>query len=223
METIEYRGFTICIKQDDDAVSPREWDNLGTMLCEHRRYNLGDKDAELEDYEDARDDEEIAAELPLFLLDHSGLTLRTFRGCEYYGWDTSRVGVIYVTKKALREWFNVKRISKKTRGRATEVLQAEVEIYDACLTGSVYGYIVEDKDGDGVDSCWGFYGWNHEKSGLLQEARMAIDWMVEEAERKHREANQLAIQAHTHEVKAWIHNHVPLIYRKPLVLPYPGA
>jgi hypothetical protein len=28
---------------DEDAESTRKWDNLGTMVCWHRRYNLGDK------------------------------------------------------------------------------------------------------------------------------------------------------------------------------------
>lgn len=29
---------------DSDGESPRDWDNVATMVCEHRRYNLGDKD-----------------------------------------------------------------------------------------------------------------------------------------------------------------------------------
>lgn len=38
-----YKGFTIKIFPDHYPESPREWDNLGTMICWHRRYNLGDK------------------------------------------------------------------------------------------------------------------------------------------------------------------------------------
>ncbi|MHC4619185.1 MAG: hypothetical protein ACYTEQ_15685 [Planctomycetota bacterium] len=30
------------IEQDPDAESPREWDNLGIMVCFHGRYTLGD-------------------------------------------------------------------------------------------------------------------------------------------------------------------------------------
>ena len=36
----EYR---IRIMPDYDPSSPREWDNLGIMICSHRRYNLGDE------------------------------------------------------------------------------------------------------------------------------------------------------------------------------------
>jgi len=31
------------IEQDEDAEDPREFDNLGIMVCFHKRYNLGDK------------------------------------------------------------------------------------------------------------------------------------------------------------------------------------
>ena len=39
----EYRGYTIRLVPDPDPENPREgWDNVGTMRCWHRRYNLGD-------------------------------------------------------------------------------------------------------------------------------------------------------------------------------------
>ena len=40
----EYRGYTIRLVPDPDPENPREeWDNVGTMRCWHRRYNLGDR------------------------------------------------------------------------------------------------------------------------------------------------------------------------------------
>ena len=33
----------IKLVHDHDAESPREWDNLGSMVCAHRRYRLGDE------------------------------------------------------------------------------------------------------------------------------------------------------------------------------------
>ena len=44
-------GYTLKIVHDDDGGNPRDWDNLGTMLCWHRQYNLGDKN----NYSDHRD------------------------------------------------------------------------------------------------------------------------------------------------------------------------
>lgn len=38
--------YRLSVFYDDDAPNPRkEWDNVGTMVCWHRRYDLGDKDA----------------------------------------------------------------------------------------------------------------------------------------------------------------------------------
>lgn len=44
IETFEFdRGLKGAIYFDDDPPNPRtEWDNLGTMVCWHRQYNLGD-------------------------------------------------------------------------------------------------------------------------------------------------------------------------------------
>jgi hypothetical protein len=51
--TIEkYKKWTIEIHYDNDnPESPRDWDNLGTMACWHRRMNLGDKPEEIERFE----------------------------------------------------------------------------------------------------------------------------------------------------------------------------
>lgn len=42
-QTEKYRGYEINIYYDEfQQDSPREWDNVATFVCEHRRYNLGD-------------------------------------------------------------------------------------------------------------------------------------------------------------------------------------
>ncbi len=50
-ETAAYKQneeYAVKIVHDADTQSPREWDNLGTMVCFHNRYNLGDE----HDYQD---------------------------------------------------------------------------------------------------------------------------------------------------------------------------
>jgi hypothetical protein len=47
----------------------------------------------------------------------------------------------------------------------------------------VYGVSsIEGPNGEKIEdaSCWGFYGGDHEKSGLLEHARSAIDYRIEE-------------------------------------------
>lgn len=51
-----------------------------------------------------------------------------------------------------------------------------IKLYGYWAWGDVYGYVI---DGDG-DSCWGFYGDDHEESGLLEQAQNAIDWLLQQ-------------------------------------------
>jgi len=42
-QTIEYKGYTIKIKADNDPQNPRtDWDPATHMVCWHNRYDLGD-------------------------------------------------------------------------------------------------------------------------------------------------------------------------------------
>ena len=36
MTNIKYKGYSINIEQDNTAESPREWDNLGTIISKHK-------------------------------------------------------------------------------------------------------------------------------------------------------------------------------------------
>lgn len=43
VQTEKYKGYDINIYYDEDSQSPREWDNVVTFVCCHRRYTLGDR------------------------------------------------------------------------------------------------------------------------------------------------------------------------------------
>jgi hypothetical protein len=78
--------------------------------------------------------------LPLFLYDHSGITMSTGRfSCP---WDSGQVGFIYVSREKVREEYGWKVITKKREEKIVEILRDEVKTYDQYLTGDVYGYIV---------------------------------------------------------------------------------
>ena len=40
--TTKVGDYTIKVVSDDDSESPREWCNIGKMVCWHRKYSLGD-------------------------------------------------------------------------------------------------------------------------------------------------------------------------------------
>ena len=218
--------YTLVLREDGDIQNPREdMDTFGTMVCFHRRYNLGDahdysspedflrdlardtisakdicdfaiaekakgvelkydldsgKWAVLSFYNDdwhivesfegeLAGQEEIIADalleemevpgllrlaelenivLPLYLYDHSGLSMSTmtFEGrARHAEWDSGQVG-----------WFHCKKeISGETE--AMEAMEAEVAYYDSYLRGEAYGFQLY-QDGAEVDSCWGFIG-----------------------------------------------------------------
>jgi len=181
-ETEDYRGHKIKIYQDPEPKSPREWDNLGTMVCFHKRYDLGDKHGIKSDEFGGWDDierhliEELGAVvvLPLYLYDHSGITMRT--GSFHDRWDSGQVGFVYVDRDSVLKEYGKKRLSKSIIKRATNVLESEVKTYDQYLTGQVYGFMVEDADGEQVDSCWGYFD---EPSDMIKECKSIVDHNIE--------------------------------------------
>lgn len=187
-----YKGHVIKIYHDPDPESPREWSNLGTLICWHRRYRLGDSHrfdspkAFLRDRAGVSDQSDLSMDqlreradrkavlLPVFLYDHSGLAMNTIGF--HCPWDSGQVGYVYVTLDSVREEFGVKRVTKAMREKAAEILCGEIVSYDAYLGGRVYGYVIE-QDGEEVDACWGFVG--HYKLECLLQARRAVQASME--------------------------------------------
>lgn len=155
---------TLNITQDTDAESPREWSNLGTMYCEHRRYSLGDDNAEDIRTEENRLPHQGYTILPLYLYDHGGITMR----CAPFAcpWDSGQVGYIYIADEDARKAFSWKRITQKRREHLHKILRSEVDTYDCYLRGDVYGYELLDEDGECVDSCSGFFGDDPATNGM---------------------------------------------------------
>jgi hypothetical protein len=219
IDTFEVKNLTVHIELDTDPMSPLEWDNIGKMVCWHRRYNLGHEQplanpdeyvldqldesirARLERWHEKESDRifntykpygssehltaernfesdyrakiwaefaKIAVTLPLYLYDHSGITMR----CSPFScpWDSGQVGFIFITNEKIRSEYSCKRITSKIRQRVQQALIAEVSTYDDYLTGSVYGFIVKNEDGDELDSCWGFYGLDYCKQEAHESA-----------------------------------------------------
>lgn len=204
IETIEYKGYTIHIQADDNPYSPREWDNLGTMVCWHRNYILGDVQPRQEpiDYvieqinqQQQRDNlyENIPAAkimamfekhnlvIPIMAYEHGGITIRAYD----YGnfpdqqWDCGQLGFIFVSKDKIKEEYG--NSGKRNMEKARQLLLSEIKTYDDYLTGQVYGYIIEDEEGEHIDSCWGYYG---EIDDIVKEAKSIIDYEIDEAKKK---------------------------------------
>jgi len=182
----EYRGYRICREPDEEPIDPRTYSQLGIMYCGHRKYNLGDVEInslrefltgiipfDIDDWteEEALDwVEDNVLYLPLYLYDHSGLTMSTKEFASV--WDSGQVGYIAVTKKRIKEVMNWQRLTKKREAEVYNILRGEVEEYDYYLRGDIWIWFVEDPSGEILEACGGFYG---DDKSYLEEARSLID------------------------------------------------
>lgn len=176
-ETIEHAGCTIEIWQDADCESPREWDNLGTMVLFHGRYNLANElDLRQEDYNGWEEVEDAIHErlgdmliLPVYMYDHSGVGLSTDNSQYPFNcpWDAGKVGYIAVSlAKVAEEYASLPTMDQEGRERAAKaVLRSEVETYSQWLNGECFGYTVTR--GDEEETVGGFIGYEN----CLEEAK----------------------------------------------------
>ena len=74
--------------------------------------------------------------LPLYLYDHSGITMNTTGfSCP---WDSGQVGWIYADKRRIEAEYG--KVTPETIEKARQVLEGEVKSYDYFLTGQCYGF-----------------------------------------------------------------------------------
>lgn len=214
-DTETYKGCTIRLEQDTDAESPREWDNVGTIVHWHRRYDFGERISDPNEWvrslapeeEDVEEEDDMGklwelAEknhiiLPISLLDHSGLHIWVGSGSHWSdsaGWDSGQVGYIYCTmEQAREEWGNDDAVARE---QARKCMEGEIATFDVFLRDQVMGWIVEGPDGEDIDSCWGYYPEGNDYAGARQCAREAIDrWVEKQEERAKEEAEREAKEA----------------------------
>ena len=184
--TEKKNGLTIKIYQSEYHESPREWDNLGLMVCFHGRHELGDKHTmSIEEAKELMQSKDIVS-LPLFLYEHSGMTISTDNTRYPFNcrWDSGQVGFIYVTKEKIRKEYG--NAGKKSIERAIKCMVGEVKEYDNYLTGNVYSYVIEDEQGEHIDSCSGYYGdYDGKDFGALHEARASVDYLTHQGTTDH--------------------------------------
>jgi hypothetical protein len=171
-------GVRVHIYQDENPMTPREWDNLGTMVCFHPRYKLGDTGHGFTpDTLQDKLKEPGLVWLSLYLYDHSGISISSGppslrKDPNHYpmdpgGWDTSLIGAIFADAETIKREYGD---APDAGERALACLRGEVETYNQYLTGDVYGYVIEDAAGKHLDSCWGFYGEEDAEDEAIHQA-----------------------------------------------------
>lgn len=164
----------VAVTYETHPENPRADDNCSVLWCWHRRYELGDKTDKPNQIESL---EELKAELdadvdvlivkPLYLLDHSGLSISVSDFNDR--WDSGCVGLGFVRESHLKAlgWAP----EDITAEKADELLKSEVDLYDQYLTGETYTftkYVGGVEDGDAYAGT--YYGYDLMENGLLYEA-----------------------------------------------------
>ena len=211
-QELEYKGYTIKIELDEIPSNPiEEWDGNAKYCLFHKRYSLqNDTDLRNADYNSWGELKKALikkyrplAILPVYMYDHSGQTISTTPfSCS---WDSGQIGYVFVNKETLKSWGYKSRIGyEKACGRTLEDdLVSNVKLYDNYISGEVYGFIVENAEGEEVEegSCWGYYGDEGVKDAIA-ECKSIIDWEI-----------KAILKSKLTKLKTLVKYHVPLNLR----------
>lgn len=189
IETFEVKGLTVKLFHDADADSPRDWDNLGTMVVLSTQYSIGDKHSFSNEEEiENHIRETCAVYLPIYLHDYGSgnVKLSTDSRLDIIRkrlagsiWSDRQRGALFITSERIVKEYGED--NAETRAKAFACLESELETMNQYLSGDVYGFEVERPDAtcktckrpghdQFIDSCWGFYGLEYCKQEATQSA-----------------------------------------------------
>ena len=157
------------IHEDENPENPRLFqDCLTKMVCFHRRYIIGDNhNYRTSDYgswseveKAIKKNEKVVLIEPLYMYDHSGITVSTKPfSCH---WDSGQIGFIYITREQVNSLMGYKVITSKRKEQLIKLLLEELEEYDAYLCGNCYYYeIIDSENSEVVETLFGFYSEKH--------------------------------------------------------------
>lgn len=127
--------------------------------------------------------------LPISMYEHSGITLWLGSKWSHFDaqWDCSSIGFAYIEKSTAEKEMPQRKLADGQENDwkkwAYDMMEGEMKTYDQYLRGEVYGYMIEDEDGEEASDdllcgCWGFYG-DEGKEEMLEDAKANIDAYLE--------------------------------------------
>jgi hypothetical protein len=160
----EYKGYTIRIEHDNDPIPPSDWESAAMIVSHHRDFEMN---TDLTTAKDFPHNEWW--KFPLYLYSHSGVALSLDNTHYPFNdvWDSCQSGFVFVKRSEMKA---------PKKQSATQVARGYVDAWNAYLSGECLGYVIEDTDGEVVDSCWGFYD---PMEYVLSEAKEAVCYITE--------------------------------------------
>ena len=190
IESLDYKNYKINVYQDTNYDCHIDTTDPGLFLTAyHRDFEVNPKElitkAECVALATGGDDDlktrckELMKQYYYFGLEayiHSGVRLALAYEGNFVdrNWDVSQLGMVFASKKEF-----------KTRADAKKAALGLIETWNDDLNGNVYGYIIENKNGEEFGGCWGFCG-DYQKNGLIESAEVEVrdDIITVEAEEK---------------------------------------
>lgn len=163
-EQFQHKGYAVKIIQDFDPQSPENDDGLFLVTTRNRYFEVLHNGM---DAGECMEDKELCKRywiFPLRAYIHSGVALSLGSGGQFSDpWDSGQIGFVFAAKN---EWRYQTREQKKCVSAFTAA-KGYVETWNQYLSGDVWGFVIEDADGEHVDSCWGFYGLEYCKTEAI--------------------------------------------------------
>ena len=218
--------YKIEIFDDEWLYNPREdHEQLGTAWTSMNRYSSLDKMPEKDVFKSLAKEfnmqepdwdieehikfieriKKYAVILPIYKYEHGNTIYSTKPfSCK---WDSGQVGFIFVRKEKIREWYSIKKITKKWIETIEGYLESELKEYTSYCNGTdLYRFVIADKNGDEMESVGGYHCYD----GTEDIMNEAISYVNHYIKRDRKEKIE--------KVKTLIKNKVPLLVRQQIVL-----
>ena len=214
-DTISYKGYTINIERDDCPCNPRkDWDPTSTIASFNCKTIENECDENMDPDYDGSNFKAIKA---LYLFNVKMVAILPLHFKEY-SYDCildttghgNQIGFAYISKEMWEqhmgvtdessEWWQEHHKGKSKADVARSIIKSEIKTYNQYLNGECYSFSIEGDDHE--DRCSGYYGDDHNESGLLDGAKESIDchlnWLLK---------TKLKV------LKGYLKAKIPIIYR----------
>lgn len=158
-------NWKLKIEYDSYPDSPRNWNNLGKFLTGKWNQYVSNEmeDLSLSDIYSGNIEKDLESlhklgyiAFPVSVYDHSGWTIFLGRAND---WDSGIIGFYTFNIEEMKKEYGWKKMTKKRESFLEKIAESEIKVFDDYVQGNVYGFTLS-KNGEEIDSCWGFYGDN---------------------------------------------------------------
>lgn len=162
--------LTVKIEHDESPECPMDWDGSWTLHSFHRQHSTFTHHQQFRDDNgnwklSIRNKLRAGTAFWLSYFEHGMCKWGrqgTMSNMPDFCWDGVETAGLLIWEHPVTD------MGAKTYEDRVKDANGFLETYTNFCNGCVYGYVVEDEDGDTVDSCWGFYDDNSLKEAVKE-------------------------------------------------------